>query len=123
MCDDLCVGVSQCLWQHMQQAASTKDASSHTTLLLLLSLPCLKHPTIHPLTHSPPPHTQLLMDMRLVTTARRTFDRALAALPITQHDRVWVLYLVSWLLFVCCWFVAVDAWSSWVCVTRGLQQA
>lgn len=27
--------------------------------------------------------------------ARRTFDRALAALPITQHDRVWVLYLVS----------------------------
>jgi pre-mRNA-splicing factor SYF1 len=38
---------------------------------------------------------QLLMDMRLVTTTRRTFDRALAALPITQHDRVWVLYLVS----------------------------
>jgi pre-mRNA-splicing factor SYF1 len=35
------------------------------------------------------------MDMRLVTTTRRTFDRALAALPITQHDRVWVLYLVS----------------------------
>lgn len=35
------------------------------------------------------------MDMKLVTTARRTFDRALAALPITQHDRVWVLYLVS----------------------------
>jgi hypothetical protein len=35
------------------------------------------------------------MDMKLVTSARRTFDRALAALPITQHDRVWVLYLVS----------------------------
>jgi hypothetical protein len=31
----------------------------------------------------------------LVLQARRTFDRALAALPITQHDRVWVLYLVS----------------------------
>lgn len=37
---------------------------------------------------------QLLMDMKLITTTRRTFDRALAALPITQHDRVWVLYLV-----------------------------
>eukprot|EP00878_Enallax_costatus_P012117 GHUV01012650.1.p1 GENE.GHUV01012650.1~~GHUV01012650.1.p1 ORF type:complete len:629 (+),score=144.11 GHUV01012650.1:374-2260(+) len=38
-------------------------------------------------------YLQLLMDMKLVTQARRTFDRALAALPITQHDRVWVLYL------------------------------
>ncbi len=25
---------------------------------------------------------------------RRTFDKALAALPITQHDRIWQLYLV-----------------------------
>ncbi|KAF6261373.1 protein prenylyltransferase [Scenedesmus sp. NREL 46B-D3] len=38
-------------------------------------------------------YLQLLMDMKKVTQARRTFDRALAALPITQHDRVWVLYL------------------------------
>ena len=53
--------------------------------------PCL------PLLTAPPPVCviQLLMDMRLVSTARRTFDRALAALPITQHDRIWVLYLVS----------------------------
>jgi hypothetical protein len=39
--------------------------------------------------------------MRLVTRARRTFDRALCALPITQHDRVWVLYLVSAWCAVC----------------------
>jgi pre-mRNA-splicing factor SYF1 len=37
---------------------------------------------------------------------RRTFDRALAALPITQHDRVWLLYMVgggggNWLLGAC----------------------
>eukprot|EP00879_Flechtneria_rotunda_P016677 GHRR01017452.1.p1 GENE.GHRR01017452.1~~GHRR01017452.1.p1 ORF type:complete len:759 (+),score=226.66 GHRR01017452.1:413-2689(+) len=38
-------------------------------------------------------YLQLLMDMKLITQTRRTFDRALAALPITQHDRVWVLYL------------------------------
>lgn len=36
----------------------------------------------------------LLMEQRLVTRTRRTFDRALAALPITQHDRIWQLYLV-----------------------------
>ncbi|KAJ3146009.1 Pre-mRNA-splicing factor SYF1 [Geranomyces variabilis] len=28
-----------------------------------------------------------------VTQCRRTFDRALRALPITQHDKVWALYL------------------------------
>lgn len=40
-------------------------------------------------------YLELLMGRRAVTRARRTFDRALQALPITQHDRVWVLYLVS----------------------------
>ncbi|GFR43608.1 hypothetical protein Agub_g4705 [Astrephomene gubernaculifera] len=38
-------------------------------------------------------YLQLLMEQRLVTRTRRTFDRALASLPITQHDRVWQLYL------------------------------
>ncbi|PHH49548.1 Pre-mRNA-splicing factor syf1 [Ceratocystis fimbriata CBS 114723] len=28
-----------------------------------------------------------------ITTTRRTFDRALRALPITQHQRIWALYL------------------------------
>jgi pre-mRNA-splicing factor SYF1 len=28
-----------------------------------------------------------------VTFIRRTFDRALRALPITQHERIWELYL------------------------------
>ena len=37
----------------------------------------------------------LLVDQKLVTRARRGFDRALCALPITQHDRVWQLYLVG----------------------------
>jgi pre-mRNA-splicing factor SYF1 len=36
----------------------------------------------------------VLLNVSVVLQARRTFDRALAALPITQHDRVWVLYLV-----------------------------
>ncbi|CAD6592107.1 MAG: pre-mRNA-splicing factor syf1 [Alectoria sarmentosa] len=33
-----------------------------------------------------------LMKQPLVTPTRRTFDRALRALPITQHDRIWALY-------------------------------
>ena len=27
------------------------------------------------------------------THTRRTFDRALRALPVTQHDRIWPLYI------------------------------
>lgn len=38
-------------------------------------------------------YLQFLMFQGYVTLARRTFDRALKALPITQHERVWRLYL------------------------------
>ncbi|ONK62544.1 uncharacterized protein A4U43_C07F5180 [Asparagus officinalis] len=38
-------------------------------------------------------YLQTLTDQRLITRARRTFDRALRALPITQHDRIWAPYL------------------------------
>ena len=34
-----------------------------------------------------------LMAQGRVTQTRRTLDRALAALPVTQHDRLWQLYL------------------------------
>ena len=33
-------------------------------------------------------YLQTLTDQRLITKARRTYDRALRALPITQHDRI-----------------------------------
>jgi pre-mRNA-splicing factor SYF1 len=42
-------------------------------------------------------YCQFLMDQRKVTKTRRTFDRALQALPLTQHRRIWPLYLK----FVC----------------------
>ena len=35
------------------------------------------------------------MEQGLVTRTRRAFDRALCALPITQHDRIWQIYLVG----------------------------
>lgn len=34
-----------------------------------------------------------LMATPRITKTRRTFDRALRALPITQHIRIWGLYL------------------------------
>ena len=40
-------------------------------------------------------YLQHLMQQFLVTQTRRAFDRALCSLPITQHDRVWQLYLVD----------------------------
>ncbi|KAF2754436.1 pre-mRNA-splicing factor syf1 [Pseudovirgaria hyperparasitica] len=33
-----------------------------------------------------------LMQQPIITSTRRTFDRALRALPITQHSRIWALY-------------------------------
>ena len=35
----------------------------------------------------------LLLDQGRLTRTRRTLDRALRALPITQHYRIWPLYL------------------------------
>jgi pre-mRNA-splicing factor SYF1 len=37
-------------------------------------------------------YLKFLMEQPLVTTTRRTFDRALRALPVTQHYRIWALY-------------------------------
>ena len=37
-------------------------------------------------------YLKFLMKQPVVTLARRTFDRALRALPITQHNRIWALY-------------------------------
>lgn len=37
-------------------------------------------------------YLSFLMQQPLVTTTRRTFDRALRALPLTQHNRIWTLY-------------------------------
>ncbi|KAK2746378.1 pre-mRNA-splicing factor syf1 [Myotisia sp. PD_48] len=37
-------------------------------------------------------YLSFLLEQPLVTQTRRTFDRALRALPITQHNRLWKLY-------------------------------
>ncbi|KAF4591501.1 Pre-mRNA-splicing factor SYF1 [Ophiocordyceps camponoti-floridani] len=38
-------------------------------------------------------YLQFLLQQPVITVARRVFDRALRALPITQHKRIWVIYL------------------------------
>lgn len=40
------------------------------------------------------PLQEFLVEQGLITRARRAFDRALCALPITQHERIWQIYLV-----------------------------
>ena len=37
-------------------------------------------------------YLSFLMQQPLITLTRRTFDRALRALPLTQHNRMWALY-------------------------------
>ena len=37
----------------------------------------------------------ILVGLSKVTKCRRVFDRALRALPVTQHHRIWPLY-VGW---------------------------
>ncbi|KAI1821670.1 TPR-like protein [Xylaria intraflava] len=37
-------------------------------------------------------YLKFLLQQPLVTLTRRTFDRALRALPITQHNRIWAIY-------------------------------
>ncbi|CAK9148005.1 unnamed protein product [Ilex paraguariensis] len=39
-------------------------------------------------------YLQTLTEQKLLTRTRRTFDRALCALPLMQHDRIWEPYLV-----------------------------
>ena len=38
-------------------------------------------------------YCSFLVDQRKITRTRRVMDRALRALPITQHDRIWPLYI------------------------------
>lgn len=38
-------------------------------------------------------YCQFMVSQCKITRSRRTFDRALRALPITQHPRIWPLYL------------------------------
>ncbi|KAG9440268.1 hypothetical protein H6P81_020433 [Aristolochia fimbriata] len=38
-------------------------------------------------------YLETLTNQKFITRARRTFDRALCALPVTQHDRIWAPYL------------------------------
>lgn len=69
---------------------------------------CISHPAVEALNntferalvtmHKMPriwlEYLEFLVRQKFVTKARRAFDRSLAALPVTQHDRIWILYLV-----------------------------
>ena len=50
-------------------------------------------------------YLEWLLPQFKLTSTRRTFDKALCSLPITQHDRIWQLYLVSHMSSYCCFWV------------------
>ena len=66
---------------------SHSPPSPFPPFLLLLLLLSLQMPRIWL------DYCQFLMDQCKVTQTRRTFDRALQALPLTQHSRIWPLYV------------------------------
>ena len=51
-------------------------------------------------------YLEFLMKQKKGTMLRRTFDRALQSLPITQHKRIWKLYL-KWVRQFGVWETAV----------------
>lgn len=59
----------------------------YTALLVATALTSTKMPRIWL------EYLGLLLTQRKITHTRRTFDRALRALPITQHYRIWPLYI------------------------------
>ena len=60
---------------------------THIVLYVLLSCLCKQMPRIWI------DYCSFLMDQCKITRTRHAFDRALRALPLTQHRRVWPLYL------------------------------
>ncbi len=38
-------------------------------------------------------YLEFILSQQLITKTRRLFDSALKALPITQHHRIWPIYL------------------------------
>jgi len=40
-------------------------------------------------------YCQFLIDQRLITQTRKTFDKALMSLPVTQHEKIWDIY-INW---------------------------
>ncbi len=42
-------------------------------------------------------YTRFLEKQKKVTLTRKTYDRALTSLPVTQHDKIWPFY-VKWAL-------------------------
>ncbi|OAA46264.1 pre-mRNA splicing factor SYF1 [Metarhizium rileyi] len=57
-------------------------------------------------------YLRFLVKQPAITSVRRTFDRALRALPVTQHDRIWALYLPF--LNAASGHTAINVWRRYV---------
>jgi len=65
-------------------------------------------------------YLKFLVEQQDVTSVRQTCNRALASLPVTQHDRIWTIYLVSMpcdflpLPTICFWSIEAKRSSSFL---------
>ncbi|KAI9822827.1 MAG: pre-mRNA-splicing factor syf1 [Phylliscum demangeonii] len=75
--------------KHLSKFSPTKHAADYRKVNALFEKALIllnKMPKIWEM------YLSFLMQQPVVTHTRRTFDRALRALPITQHNRIWALY-------------------------------
>ena len=89
---------------HMKEhsSSSIRYMMKCTYIIILLKTHTFVHSCTpltktHANTHKMPriwlDYCQFLMDQCKISRTRRTFDRALRALPLTQHNRIWPLYI------------------------------
>ena len=53
-------------------------------------------------------YCRFLMDQKLITKTRHIFDRALMSLPVTQHEKIWEIYLD--------WVISLPTSQTAICV-------
>ena len=66
-------------------------------------------------------YCEYLVKCGRVTLARRTFDRALRSLPITQHGRIWKLY-ADWAKSIAVTETAVRVWGRYMKLQPDMRE-
>lgn len=72
---------------YMNKVCDMMNLEIYLKILLKLVLTQIQMPRIWT------DYCQFLLDQCLITRTRKACDRALRSLPITQHHRVWPIYL------------------------------
>lgn len=66
-------------------------------------------------------YCQFLIDQRLISQTRQCFDRALMSLPVTQHDRVWEMY-IDWAAFLPLLQTAISVYKRYIRINPDCRE-